>query len=224
MNNAAGNIIHILADGFLRKQMLRKPSQRVLWNERWWKERNHRYGIGSVPTIDPNKLSILFKTWLELLSEFDAEKRGVMFQTYCMQILANPYSIVEAWLLSRWLLPLCHLNKDRESALPTRYEVLLGSQQKQYKVIPEHSLQNCRAEMISDGGCVAPRGCPAFFLFRQCPFQVQRTPSHTCGGPFCVPAMTYPASSRSWPWQHKLSTPSSMSSMQGSAFSETDLR
>ena len=46
--------------------------------------------LAAMPTIDPNKLSILFKTWLELLSEFDAEKRGVMFQTYCMQILANP--------------------------------------------------------------------------------------------------------------------------------------
>ena len=46
--------------------------------------------LAAVPTIDPNKLSILFKTWLELLSEFDAEKRGLMFQTYCRQILANP--------------------------------------------------------------------------------------------------------------------------------------
>ena len=97
MNNAAGNIIHILADlpDFLRKPMLQNRLKEFYEMRDDEKRETISMALAAVPTIDPNKLSILFKTWLELLSEFDAEKRGLMFQTYCRQILANPRYIIK---------------------------------------------------------------------------------------------------------------------------------
>jgi hypothetical protein len=99
--------------------------------------------LAAVPTIDPNKLSILFKTWLQLLSEFDAEKRGVMFQTYCMQILANPCSIAKLDFKSLTTAFVSLDQVQRERLTDSLHEVLLGlpNGSEILKMIPEYSLK-----------------------------------------------------------------------------------
>jgi hypothetical protein len=102
--------------------------------------------LAAVPTIDPTKLSVLFSTWLEVLSEFDAEKRSMMFQMYCKQILANPLSIAK---LNFELLTAAFLLLDqRQQALLTDslHEVLLGlpNRNEILHVIPDYSLKAIR--------------------------------------------------------------------------------
>jgi len=49
--------------------------------------------LAAAPTIDPQKLSVLVKTWLEVLAGFDAEKRTAIFSVYCSQITKQPESL-----------------------------------------------------------------------------------------------------------------------------------
>jgi hypothetical protein len=88
-------------------------------------------------------LSILFKTWLELLSEFDSEKRRVMFQTYCVQILTDPYSISKLDFRSLTNAFVSLNQVQRERITDSLHEVLLGlpNSSKILKMIPEHSLK-----------------------------------------------------------------------------------
>ncbi|MDQ3717758.1 MAG: hypothetical protein M3298_02760 [Thermoproteota archaeon] len=145
MSNAAGNIIHILAElpDFLRKQMLRNRLKEFYGMSDEEKRGMINMALATVPTMDPSKLSILFKTWLELLSEFDAEKRGVILQTYCTQILANPYSIAKLDFnsLTTAFMSLDHVQRERLT--DSLHEALLGlpNRSKILKMIPERSLK-----------------------------------------------------------------------------------
>ena len=145
MNNAAGNIIHILADlpDFLRKPMLQNRLKEFYEMNDEEKRETISMVLAAVPTIDPNKLSILFKTWLELLSEFDAEKRGLMFKTYCMQILANPRSIIKLDFKSLTAAFISLDQGQREHLTDSLHEVLLGlpNRSEILKLFPEHSLK-----------------------------------------------------------------------------------
>ena len=145
MSNAAGNIIQILADlpDFLRKPMLQNRLKEFYEMNDDVKSETISMALSAVPTIDPNKLSVLFSTWLEVLSEFDAEKRGVMFQTYCKQILANPRSIVKLDFKSLTTAFLLLDQRQRELLTDSLHEVLLGlpNRNEILKVIPEYSLK-----------------------------------------------------------------------------------
>jgi hypothetical protein len=145
MSNVAGNIIQILADlpDFLRKPMLQNRLKEFYEMNDDEKRETISMALAAVPTIDPNKFSVLFSTWLEVLSEFDAEKRGVMFKMYCKQILANPRSIVK---LDFKLLTTAFLlldQRQRELLTDSLHEVLLGlpNRNEILKVIPEYSLK-----------------------------------------------------------------------------------
>ena len=145
MSNAAGNIIHILAElpDFLRKQMLRNRLKEFYGMSDEEKSEMINMALATAPTMDPSKLSILFKTWLELLSEFDAEKRGVILQTYCIQILANPSSIAKLDFnsLTTAFMSLDHVQRERLT--DSLHEALLGlpNRSKILKMIPERSLK-----------------------------------------------------------------------------------
>jgi hypothetical protein len=145
MNNAAGNIIHILADlpDFLRKQMLQNRLKEFYEMSDEEKRETISMALSAAPTIDPNKLSTLFKTWLELLSEFDAEKRGLMFQIYCREILANPHSVIKLDFKSLTTAFVSLDQGQRERITDSLHEVLLGlpNGSEILKLIPEHSLK-----------------------------------------------------------------------------------
>jgi hypothetical protein len=145
MNNISGNIIQILADlpDFLRKQMLQNRLKEFYGMRDEEKSELINMVLAAAPAIDPNKLSVLFKTWLELLSEFDSEKRRVMFQIYCMQILANPYSIAKLDFGSLTTVFVSLNQVQQERITDSLHEVLLGlpNSTKILKLIPEHSLK-----------------------------------------------------------------------------------
>jgi hypothetical protein len=145
MNNAAGNIIHILADlpDFLRKQMLQNRLKEFYEMSDEEKRETISMALSAAPTIDPNKLSTLFKTWLELLSEFDAEKRGLMFQIYCREILANPHSVIKLDFKSLTTAFVSLDQGQRERLTDSLHEVLLGlpNGSEILKMIPEYSLK-----------------------------------------------------------------------------------
>src|ERR671936_1699774 len=141
----AGNIIQILADlpDFLRKPMLQNRLKEFFEMNDDEKRETIGMALAAVPTIDQNKLSVLFRTWLEVLSEFDVEKRAVIFQTYCKQIFANPRSILK---LDFKLLTAAFLSLDQskqELLTDSLHEVLLGlpNRNEILKMIPEHSLK-----------------------------------------------------------------------------------
>jgi hypothetical protein len=145
MSNVAGNIIQILADlpDFLRKPMLQNRLKEFYEMNDDEKRETIAMALAAVSTIDPNKLSVLFSTWLEVLSEFDAEKRGVMFQTYCKQILSNPRSIVKLDFKSLTNAFLLLDQRQRELLTDSLHEVLLGlpNRSEILKMIPEYSLK-----------------------------------------------------------------------------------
>ena len=145
MNNVSGNIIQILADlpDFLRKQMLQNRLKEFYEMRDEEKSELISMALAAAPTIDSDKLSILFKTWLELLSEFDSEKRRVMFQIYCVQILANPNSIVNLDFKSLTIAFVSLNQVQQERITDSLHEVLLGlpNSRRILKMIPEHSLK-----------------------------------------------------------------------------------
>jgi|ERR671932_159937 hypothetical protein len=144
MNNTAGNIIQILADlpDFLRNQMLHRRLKEFYDMNDDDKSETINMVLTAVNTISPNKLSVLFRTWLEVLSQCDSEVRVVMFQTYCRQLFANPSLIqsLDFKLLTDTFMLLDQ--KKRECLADSLHEVLLGlpNRNKILKIIPEYSL------------------------------------------------------------------------------------
>ncbi len=145
VSNAAGNIIQILANlpDFLRKPMLKNRLKEFYAMSDADKRETINMALSAAPTIDPNKLSVLFRTWLEVLSEFDTEKRAIMFQTYCRQILANarPVEKLDFKSLSATFLSLDQRQRERLTdslqevlaSFPNRNEIL--------KLVPQDSLK-----------------------------------------------------------------------------------
>jgi hypothetical protein len=145
MNNIASNILQILADlpDFLRKPMLQHRLKEFYEVNDDEKCETINTALAAALIIDPNKLSVLFRTWLEVLSEFDAEKRGVMFQMYCKQILTNPQSIMKLDFKSMTTAFLSLDQRQRELLTDSLHEVLLGlpTRNELIKLIPEYSLK-----------------------------------------------------------------------------------
>lgn len=95
LNGAAGNIIQILANlpDFLRRPMLQKRLTEFFGMSERERQDTIALALSAAPTIDPAKLSVLVKTWLEVLASFDAGQRTAIFSVYCRQILLQPESL-----------------------------------------------------------------------------------------------------------------------------------
>jgi hypothetical protein len=145
VSNAAGNIIQILANlpDFLRKPMLQNRLKEFYGMSDADKRETISMALSAAPTIDPNKLSVLFRTWLEILSEFDAEKRAIMFQTYCKQILANARLAERLDFKSLTATFLSLDQKQRERLIDSLQEVLFSfpNRNEILKLVPEDSLK-----------------------------------------------------------------------------------
>jgi hypothetical protein len=145
VSNAAGNIIQILADlpDFLRKPMLQNRLKEFYAMSDNDKRETISMALSAAPTIDPNKLSVLFRTWLEILSEFDADKRAIMFQTYCRQILSSPRSLEKLDFRSLTARFLSLDQKQRERITDSLHEVLFSfpNRSEILKMVPEDSLK-----------------------------------------------------------------------------------
>lgn len=91
----AGNIIQILAGlpEFLRKPMLKNRLNEFFTLPDKEKKETVTNALNAAPTIDFAVLSNLIKTWMEVLCEFDEDKRKKMFGTY-VDVIANSPNIL----------------------------------------------------------------------------------------------------------------------------------
>ena len=81
--NAAGNIIQILANlpDFLRKPMMQGRLKEFFAMTEDNRRETIAMALAAAPSIDPAKLAVLVKTWLEIISEFDPEKKVCLVQS-----------------------------------------------------------------------------------------------------------------------------------------------
>lgn len=144
-NSAAGNIIQILANlpDFLRKPMIQGRLKEFFSMTEENRRETIAMALAAAPAIDPAKLAVLFKTWLEVISGFEPEKRSMLFDLYAQQVLANPGPLqrLDFGSLTSTFLSLDekqqHLISDSLHeilfAIPKRKEIL--------KLIPEKTLR-----------------------------------------------------------------------------------
>jgi len=94
--NYAGNIIVILSNlpEFLRKPILQKRLMEFFSMSPSDKVEIINNALAAGPTIPFDKFTRLFKTWLEVLSNFSEERRTEMFVSYITEIIANPHKLV----------------------------------------------------------------------------------------------------------------------------------
>jgi hypothetical protein len=142
-NSAAGNIIQILADlpDFLRKPMLKRRLGEFYSMSENDKRETIAMALSAAPAITPAKLAILVGTWLEVLAEFDAEKRAIMFSTYCRQVLADqkPVEKLDFQSLTDAFLSLGA--KQKEAITDSLHEVLFSipNRSEILRLLPEYS-------------------------------------------------------------------------------------
>lgn len=143
--SAAGNIIYILANlpDFLRKPMLQNRLKEFYAMSDEDKRETIGMALSAAPTIDQSKLAVLFRTWLEVLSEFDSDKRIVMFRIYCGQILSNPGLLQKLDLKLLTVTFMSLDQKQRERITDSLHEVLFSfpNRNEILKLVPEDSLK-----------------------------------------------------------------------------------
>ena len=149
-SRVAGNIIKILADlpDFLRKSMLRSKLQEFYLMEEPDKHETISLALNAAFTIQGSTLSVLMKTWMEVLSEFDGVRITTMIRIYCEEILMNPRAI-ENLNIESLIDGFCSI-EDKQSekladclkevilSFPKRYELL--------KIIPKPALKILKIE------------------------------------------------------------------------------
>ncbi len=90
-SNAAVNIIHILADlpDFLREPVLRKKLQEFYIYDESDKRETISTALTAASSFEANKLNVLVKSWMEVLSELDTGRILTMLTLYCDEILKD---------------------------------------------------------------------------------------------------------------------------------------
>jgi hypothetical protein len=94
--NHAGNIIVNLAGlpEFLRKPILKKRLSEFFSMSQEDKKEIINNALQAGPTIQFNKFSTLFKTWLEILCSLPEEQRTTMFSNYINEITSHPEKLI----------------------------------------------------------------------------------------------------------------------------------
>ena len=94
--NHAGNIIVNLAGlpEFLRKPILKKRLSEFFTMNQEDKKEIINNALQAGPTIQFDKFSTLFKTWLEILCTLSEEQRSIMFSNYIKEITSHPEKLI----------------------------------------------------------------------------------------------------------------------------------
>lgn len=95
-SKAAANIIHILANlpDFLREPILRKKLKEFYIFDESDKRETIAMALNAASSIQAEKLAVLAKTWMDVLSDFDTSRIVLMLRLYCEEIL-NDHSVLE---------------------------------------------------------------------------------------------------------------------------------
>lgn len=139
--DAAGNIIQILANlpDFLRKPMLQNRLTEFFAMSEDDRQETIRMALAAAPTVEPSKLAILVKSWLEVLCELDPERRMAMFRVYSQQVLSKPGSVPKLNFESLTASFMSLEEKQREKIIDSLHEVLFAipNRNEILKLIPE---------------------------------------------------------------------------------------
>jgi hypothetical protein len=94
-SGAAGNMLQILADlpDFLREQLIRKRLQEFAIFEESDKRETISIALNAASSIEQRKLSILVRTWMDILSEFDSSTIVLILRLYCEEISKDQTTI-----------------------------------------------------------------------------------------------------------------------------------
>ncbi len=141
--DAAGNIIQILANlpDFLRKPMLQGRLHEFFAMSEQDRREMINMALTAAPGMDPEKLAVLVRTWLEVLCEFEPEKRMIIFGMYANQALKNAELITKLDFASLTRTFLSLDEKEKEKIIDSLHEVLFAipERDKVLKLIPEDS-------------------------------------------------------------------------------------
>jgi len=143
--NHAGNIIANLAGlpEFLRKPILKKRLSEFFTMNQEDKNEIINNALQAGPTIQFDKFSILFKTWLEILCTLSEEQRIIMFSNYINEITCHPEKII-AFNLDGIFEIYLSLSEDRKSTISASLKNIVRSlddknRKKLYLIIPERA-------------------------------------------------------------------------------------
>ncbi len=146
--NAAGNIIQILANlpDFLRKPLLHSRLKEFFSMSEGEKREMIGLALAAAPSIAPDKLAALVGTWLEVLCDFEPEKRNTLFAMYSQQIMATPKSLerIDFATLTRTFMSLGET--QRETIIDSLHEVLFAipNRNKLLELIPEDAQRSLK--------------------------------------------------------------------------------
>ena len=143
--NYARNIIANLANlpEFLRKPILKKRLTEFFSMPEEERKEIINNALQAGPTIQFDKFSTLFKTWLEILSNFSEEQRSAMFMTYIKEIVINPQKIISFNLDGIFEIYLS-LTREQQNIISDTLKKIINSlpndrKKRLYLVIPERA-------------------------------------------------------------------------------------
>jgi hypothetical protein len=141
--NHAGNIIVNLAGlpEFLRKPILRKRLSEFFSMTQEDKKEIINNALQAGSTIQFDRFSTLFKTWLEILCDLSEEQRTIMFSNYISEIISHPEKLI-AFNLDGIFEIYMSLSKDQKSILSATIKRIVISfdekdRKRLYQIIPE---------------------------------------------------------------------------------------
>ncbi len=141
--NYAGNIIVNLAGlpEFLRKPILHKRLSEFFSMNQEDKKEIINNALQAGPTIQFDKFSTLFKTWLETLCNLSEEERTVMFSSYINEIVSHPEKLI-VFNLDGIFEIYMSLSIDQRSILSTTIKKIINvfdekDKKKLYMIIPK---------------------------------------------------------------------------------------
>ena len=135
-SETAVNIIQILADlpYFLREPVLRKKLQEFYIYEESDKRETITNALNAASSIETKKLTVLVRSWMEVLSELDTDKILLMLTLYCDEILKdrsvlknlNFDSIVQAFMTLDNVkkVKFIYCLKEAMFSVPNRYKII----------------------------------------------------------------------------------------------------
>ena len=142
-SNHAGNIIINLAGlpEFLRKPILHTRLLEFFSMNQEDKKEIIKNALMAGPTIQFDKFSTLFKTWLEILCTLSEEQRKTMFSYYINEITNHPEKII-AFNLDGIFEIFMSLSEDKKSIISTSLREIVSSldernRKKLYLIIPD---------------------------------------------------------------------------------------
>lgn len=141
--NYAGNIIVNLAGlpEFLRKPILHKRLSEFFSMSQDDKKEIINNALQAGPTIQFDKFSTLFKTWLETLCNLSEEQRTIMFSSYINEIISHPEKLI-VFNLDGIFEIYMSLTIDQRSILSTTIKKIINAfdekdKKKLYMIIPK---------------------------------------------------------------------------------------